>query len=126
MPITAAVCVIGLAASEMARAMPKSITFTAPERVIMTLAGLTSRWTIMLRWLKSRAAHTSATTSMARFGVIGPWERTMSRSVSPSTNSMTMYGSGPDSVSASPVSYTATIAGWFNAAAFWASRRNRR
>ena len=30
-----------------------------------------------------------------------------------------MWGSSPDAVSASPVSYTATIAGWFRAAAFW-------
>lgn len=104
MPITAAVCVIGLAASEMARAMPKSMTFTAPALLIMTLAGFTSRCTIMLRWLKSRAAHTSAMISIARLGVIGPSARTMSRSVSPSTYSMTMYGSGPASVSASPVS----------------------
>ncbi len=104
MPITAAVCVIGLDASEMARAIPKSITFTAPARLIMMLAGLTSRCTMPLRWLKSKAAQTSAITSIALRGVIGPVLRTMSRNVSPSTYSMTMYGSGPASVSASPVS----------------------
>ena len=75
--------------------MPKSITFTAPARLIMTLAGFMSRCTMPLRWLKSSAAHTSAMTSIARRGAIGPSLRTMSRSVSPSTYSITMYGSGP-------------------------------
>ena len=46
MPMTAAVCVIAGWASESARAMPKSITLTAPDGVIMTLAGFTSRWMI--------------------------------------------------------------------------------
>ena len=35
--------------------MPKSITLTSPLGVIMTFPGLTSRWTIPLRWLKSSA-----------------------------------------------------------------------
>ena len=43
-PITAAVAVMVADASAMARAMPKSITFTAPVLLIMMLAGLTSRW----------------------------------------------------------------------------------
>ncbi len=66
------------------------MTFTAPLRVIMTLAGLTSRWMMPWRWEKSRAAQTSAMTSMARFCGIGPSVFTMSRSVRPSTYSMTM------------------------------------
>lgn len=43
MPITAAVCVIVMPESPMARAMPKSMTLTWPVRVSMTLAGLMSR-----------------------------------------------------------------------------------
>ena len=84
--------------------MPKSITFTAPARLSMMFAGLMSRCTMPCRWEKSSAAQTSATISIARRGFIGPSVRTMSRRVSPSTYSMTMYGSGPASVSASPVS----------------------
>ena len=51
MPTTAAVCVIDPAASETARAMPKSMTFTSPARVSITLPGLMSRWMIPARWL---------------------------------------------------------------------------
>ena len=43
-PITAAVCVIALEESAIARAMPKSMTLTWPDGVNMTLAGLMSRW----------------------------------------------------------------------------------
>ena len=50
-PITAAVWVIAEDASAMARAMPKSITFTSPDGVSITLAGLMSRWTMPARWL---------------------------------------------------------------------------
>ena len=48
MPITAAVDVIVAALSETARAMPKSMTLTAPSGVIMTLPGFTSRCTMPL------------------------------------------------------------------------------
>ena len=51
MPTTDWVCVIVAAVSAMARAMPKSITLTWPFEVIMTLAGLMSRWTMPIRWL---------------------------------------------------------------------------
>ncbi len=51
MPTTAAVCVIVEDESATARAMPKSITFTSPDGVSMTLAGLMSRWTMPARWL---------------------------------------------------------------------------
>jgi hypothetical protein len=37
--------------SDSARAMPKSMTFTSPVRVSMTLPGLMSRCTMPLRWL---------------------------------------------------------------------------
>jgi hypothetical protein len=49
--MTAAVCVMVEEASATARAMPKSITFTSPLGMSMTLAGLMSRWTIPARWL---------------------------------------------------------------------------
>ncbi len=51
MPMTAEVAVTVALASAMARAMPKSITLTAPSSPIMTLAGLMSRWTMPWRWL---------------------------------------------------------------------------
>ena len=89
MPITAAVWVTAWP-SASARAMPKSITFTAPAWLIMMLAGLTSRWMIWCRWLKSSAAQTSAMISRTRCWVIGPDVLTISRSVCPSTYSITM------------------------------------
>jgi hypothetical protein len=89
-PITAAVDVIVAAESETARAMPKSITLTAPSGVIITFPGFTSRCTMPLRWLKSRAPQMSAASSMARCGSSRPSRRSTSRSVSPSTYSMTM------------------------------------
>ena len=51
MPITAAVCVIVELVSATARAMPKSITFTMPVDVSITLAGLMSRWMMPALWL---------------------------------------------------------------------------
>ena len=84
--------------------MPKSITLTAPALVNMTLAGLMSRCTMPCRWEKSSAAQTSATISMARLSGSGPSRFSRSRSVSPSTYSITMYGTGPASVEVSPVS----------------------
>ena len=125
-PITAAVWVTVAALSATARAMPKSITLTAPARVIMTFPGFTSRCTMPLRWEKSSAAQTSATISIARRGISRPSALSTSRRVRPSTYSMTMYGWEPLwPMTSSPVSYTATIAGWFSEAAACASRRNR-
>ena len=68
-PMTAAVDVIVAAESDTARAMPKSMTLTAPCGVIITLPGLTSRCTMPFRWLKSRAPQMSAARLMARSGV---------------------------------------------------------
>ena len=87
--MTAAVCVT-FWPSPSARAMPKSITFTAPARLIMMLAGFTSRWMIWWRWEKSSAAQTSAMTSSTCCWLIGPCVLTISRRVWPSTYSMTM------------------------------------
>ncbi len=50
-PMTAWVWVIVADESDIARAMPKSITFTAPLSVSITLAGLMSRCTMSARWL---------------------------------------------------------------------------
>jgi hypothetical protein len=50
-PTTAAVWVIADDESEIARAMPKSITLTSPLGVSITLAGLMSRCTMPARWL---------------------------------------------------------------------------
>ena len=109
----------------MARAMPKSITFTAPAEVIMMLAGLISRCTMPRLWLNSSAVHTSAMMEIARCGGIAPWRAISLPTVAPSTYSITRNGSLPCGVCASPVSYTATIDGWFSAAVCLASRRKR-
>jgi len=90
--------------SATARAIPKSITLTAPARVNMTLAGLMSRCTMPWRCEKSSAAQMSAVISMARFGASEPSRFSRSRRVSPSTYSITMNGIGPASPWVSPVS----------------------
>jgi hypothetical protein len=81
--------------------MPKSITFTSPEGVIMTLPGLMSRCTMPARWATSSAPQTSAAISSARWGSSRPSSSSRSRSVRPSTYSMTMNGAPSAS---SPVS----------------------
>lgn len=66
-----------------------------------------------------------STSSEARSGISRRSARSRSRSVRPSTNSMTMYGTGVLSIMSSPVSYTAMIDGWLSEAADCASRRKR-
>ncbi len=90
--MTAAVCVIVIPASPIARAMPKSMTLTWPVRVSMTLAGLMSRWTMPARWEYSSAWRTPVVISSDRSGSSFLPECRSSRSVEPSTYSMTMYG----------------------------------
>ena len=103
--MTFAVWVTVAEVSATARAMPKSMTLTAPLLVIMTFAGLMSRWMMPLRWLKSSALQMSATISMARRAGSRPSLRRMSRSVRPSTYSMTMNGTAvPSGAASSPVS----------------------
>ncbi len=103
--MTADVWVIVDVPPATARAMPKSITLTAPVVVSITLAGLMSRCTMPLRWLKSSAEHTSAVISMARSGCRRPSSASTSLRVRPSTYSMTMNGSGtPSALVSSPVS----------------------
>ena len=103
--MTFAVWVTVAEVSATARAMPKSMTFTAPDCVIITFAGLMSRWMMPLRWLNSSALQMSAVISMARCHGSRPSLRRMSRSVRPSTNSMTMNGIDvPSAAASSPVS----------------------
>ena len=64
-PITAWVAVIALVASAIARAIPKSITFTMPASLIMMLPGLMSRCTIPARWEYSSALSSAAMISPA-------------------------------------------------------------
>ncbi len=109
----------------MARAMPKSITFTWPVCVTMMFAGLMSRWTTPARCEYSRAVRMPSVMRTASAGATGPSEM-MSESGRPSTCSITMYGtwtSAPEvSVTvSSPASYTRTIVGWAIRAADWAS-----
>ena len=73
-----------------ARAMPKSVTFTVPDRVSRTLPGFTSRCTTPLRCANASADAISAVISAAWLGSIGPSERMRSRSARPSTYSITM------------------------------------
>jgi len=88
--MTAAVWVIVDDVSATARAMPKSMTLTAPVEVIMTFAGLMSRWTMPALWLFDSASRTPRLNSKARRGRMGRPSRRMSRSVRPWTSSMTM------------------------------------
>ncbi len=92
MPITAAVCVIVMPESPMARAIPKSITLTWPDVVSITFAGLMSRCTIPLRCEYSSAWSTPIVISSARSGSSLRPECSSSRRVEPSTYSITMYG----------------------------------
>jgi hypothetical protein len=87
-PITAAVWVI--VSEVVALAMPKSITLTVPSGVSITLPGLMSRWISPRACAAARALQMSAAISAARSGMSGPSPRITSRSVRPSTYSITM------------------------------------
>ena len=82
--------VISFWAPARARAIPKSATLTWPFGASRTLPGLTSRWTMPLRWAKPKPAATSDATSAARSGCRGPPVRMISARLLPSTYSMTM------------------------------------
>ncbi len=90
MPITAAVWVMVMPESPMARAMPKSITLTWPFRVSITLAGLMSRCTMPLRCEYSSAWRMPMHISTARSGSSLRPVCSSSRRVEPSTYSITM------------------------------------
>ena len=80
--------------SSAAAAIPKSMTFTSPPGVSITLLGLTSRCTIPRWWAASRASATAAATRAASAGGSGP-AATRSASVCPSSSSMTRNGAPP-------------------------------
>ena len=105
----------------VARAIPKSMTFTSPVVVSMMFPGFTSRWTIPARWANDRASATPRAISTARSGMRGAPSRSIWESVLPWTYSMTMKCVP----SSDPVSNTLTTLGWLRAAADWASRRKR-
>lgn len=108
-----------------ARAMPKSITLTAPESVMITLAGLMSRCTIPCWCEYARASSTPETMISACSGGGASAVRSRSRMVRPSTSSITMYGTVWPPTTSSPESYTATIAWWLRPATDCASRVKR-
>ena len=80
------------AASAIARAMPKSATFTRPSRVTRMLPGLMSRWTKPFSWAAAIAWATSAVRRAAWRGGRAPLRRMIEARSSPSTSSMTMNG----------------------------------
>jgi len=128
-PRMAVVCATVVDESEMARAMPKSITLTWPVLVIMMLPGLMSRCTTPARWEYSSAVRTPSMMRTASAGASGP-SRMMSLSRRPSTYSMTMNGicvSLPleSTTVSSPASKTRTMVGCAIRAAACASWRKR-
>ena len=91
MPITAPAWVrLFSVGAFIARAMPKSATFTWPLEPMRMLAGLMSRCTTPASWAKPRAAATSLAISAACLAVTWPLVRRMSASVRPCTYSMAM------------------------------------
>ena len=98
------VCVIVVDAPCRARAMPKSITFTAPELVMMTFAGLMSRCTMPCWWEYASASRTPETMMRACSGGGASAFSSRSRIVRPSTSSMTMYGTDWPPTTSSPES----------------------
>ena len=74
----------------MARAMPKSATFTWPAPPMRMLAGLMSRCTTPLRWANDRAAATSLAISAACTELTWPFAFRMSARVRPCTYSIAM------------------------------------
>ncbi len=128
-PTIAEVSAIVAEESAIARAMPKSMTFTWPEAVSMMLPGLMSRCTTPARCEYSSAVSTWAMIRHASAGSRGPSAR-MSLSRRPSTCSMTMKGTTDSTPLASrtlssPASKMRTIVGCAIFAASCASRRNR-
>ena len=103
-----------------ALARPKSRTLTLPSGVILTLAGLRSRWTMPFSWASSSASAICFATSRASSIAIGPRLRRTARS-SPSTSSSTRNGL----LSASSKPWMAAMLGWLREARTWASRLKR-
>ena len=116
--------------SDTARAMPKSMTFTWPVAVTMTLPGLMSRCTTPARCEYSSAVRMPSTMRTARDGLERPVGDDVLEEARRRRSSMTMNGTlhlvpvGSRTVS-SPASKTRTIVGCAMRAAACASWRNR-
>ena len=104
-----------------ARAMPKSMS-TGPSGPRITLAGLTSRCTIPVRWIEASAVSVLIARRCSPPPVRGPSSRTMMSSDGPGTYSLTRYGWSPSM----PVPISRAVQNGATLAATWASRRNRR
>ena len=107
--------------SSWSEAMPKSASLTRPLGETMTLAGLTSWWTIPARWAASSASRSSSPIRAAAPCPTGPDRSTRSRRVGASTSSMTRNRRS----SASTASWRVTTPGWLSRAAALASRSAR-
>ncbi len=77
------------ASSPSSLAMPKSISFTSPDLVSITFAGLMSRWMIRAKWAWSSADASREPMIATTSGGSGPSRSTEAR-VGPSTYSITM------------------------------------
>nr|WP_232265700.1 hypothetical protein [Streptomyces pactum] len=106
------------------RAMPKSSTFTAPDRVIITFAGLMSRCTTPASWAAASAAQICAAHSRAS-GSGGSPRRSTADRVSPSTSSMTRKNARSPPRSVAPKSCTVAMRGWCRPPLSLASRASR-
>ena len=111
------------AAPGMARAIPKSVTLTEPSRSTIRLPGVTSRWTRPRSCACARALVTSTPISRDRSTVSGVPSTSRCDSGCPSIISITRYGRGTPSMTASPTSWTWTTPGWLSRADDMASAR---
>jgi hypothetical protein len=111
-PVALRLAVPGGAPSPRSLARPKSRIFTKPSFVTIRFSGLRSRWTMPAACaLASPSAACAAMSNSRRAGSGRPsCDNSRSRSVCPSTSSMTMYGR-PE---VSPISWIVTMFGWFS------------
>src|SRR5215213_7732819 len=107
--------------SSWREAMPKSASLTRPSGATITLAGLTSWWTIPAAWAASSASTSCSPARAAAAGSSGPDRSTSSRRVGAGTSSMTRNRRP----SASTTSWMVTNPGWLSRAAARASRSAR-
>ena len=109
------------ASGDRSRAIPMSASFTPPSGGSSTFDGLTSRWMTAFPWANARAEARRLAISPARSGASRPSVSSSSRSVGPSTSSITMNRSPPST----PASNTLITFGWWRRARIWASCWNR-
>ena len=121
-PVAARVVSPPDAAASISRSLarPKSSTFTCPDSVTITLAGLRSRW-VMPRCCAAAIASAIAAPTVRIRSSGRPSAGMRSASVRPSTSSI-VRNSRP---SASSTEWIVTMFGWFSAAAARASRSKR-